>query len=65
LKQKCTLGKFVYSASYAQKEHDAVRSETQSGIVIDRAEAERLDAIISSCSKASRSATYAPTTAAR
>lgn len=46
-RQKCTLGKFVYSAPYAQKEYEAVRSEAQSGIVVEKAEAERLDAIIS------------------
>jgi IS30 family transposase len=46
-KQKCTLEKAFYQAKSAQAECETIRSETQSGIVIDATEAKRIDDIIS------------------
>lgn len=46
-RQKCTLEKVLYSASAAQREYEKSFSESHSGIVIDEAEALRLDRIIS------------------
>ena len=45
--RRCTLEKVIYSASAAEKEYKTVRSESRSGIMIDEAEAQRLDSIIS------------------
>lgn len=45
--RRCTLEKVIYSASAADKEYKTVRSESRSGIMIDEAEAQRLDSIIS------------------
>ncbi|MGI6123643.1 MAG: IS30 family transposase [Acetivibrionales bacterium] len=46
-KSSCTLEKKVYSASHAQKEYEAVRSESRQGIQLTEEEALRLDALIS------------------
>jgi IS30 family transposase len=46
-RQKCTLEKSLYCAATAQREYEKSFSESHSGIVIDKAEALRLDAIIS------------------
>jgi len=46
-KHKCTLERIFYRASDAQKEYEALRSESRSGIAIEENEQERLDAIIS------------------
>ena len=43
----CTLEKRLYSASAAQKEYEAVRSESRSGICISENEAAALDKLIS------------------
>jgi len=43
----CTLEKKVYSATYAQREYEAVRSECRQGLQISEGEALRLDSIIS------------------
>lgn len=44
---RCTLEKHIYSASFAQKEYELVRSESRSGISISEAEALQLDSFIS------------------
>ncbi|NMB96273.1 MAG: IS30 family transposase [Clostridiaceae bacterium] len=46
-KSSCTLEKKIYSASHAQKEYEAVRSESRQGIQLTEDEALRLDSIIS------------------
>ena len=46
-KRSCTLEKRVYSATYAQKEYEALRSECRQGLQITEEEAIRLDSIIS------------------
>jgi IS30 family transposase len=46
-KQKCTLEKVLYRASSAHRAYEKSFSESHSGIVIDEAEALRLDGIIS------------------
>ncbi|HML37966.1 MAG TPA: IS30 family transposase [Bacillota bacterium] len=43
----CTLEKRLYSASLAQKEYEAVRSESRQGIQLSEEEALRLDSLIS------------------
>ncbi|HPV02453.1 MAG TPA: helix-turn-helix domain-containing protein, partial [Clostridiales bacterium] len=46
-KRSCTLEKRVYSATHAQKEYEALRSECRQGLQITEEEAIRLDSIIS------------------
>lgn len=46
-KRICTLEKHIYSPHAAQKEYEAVRSESRSGICISEAEALQLDNFIS------------------
>lgn len=46
-KRSCTLEKRIYSASYAQKEYEAVLSEARQGIQLSETEALRLDTLIS------------------
>lgn len=46
-RKSCTLEKRLYSASYAQKEYEAIRSESRQGIQISEKEALRLDSLIS------------------
>lgn len=46
-KRSCTLEKRVYSATHAQREYEAVRSECRQGLQITEEEAIRLDSIIS------------------
>lgn len=46
-RQKCTLEKHIYSAVFAQKEYQLVRSESRSGVCISEAEALQLDSFIS------------------
>jgi IS30 family transposase len=46
-RQKCTLEKALYLASTAQRAYEKSFSESHSGVVIDTAEALRLDGIIS------------------
>lgn len=46
-KSSCTLEKRIYSAAHAQKEYEAVRSESRQGIQLTEEDALRLDAIIS------------------
>lgn len=43
----CRLEKAIYSASSSQKEYEALRSESRSGITIDEKEAQRLEKLIS------------------
>lgn len=43
----CTLEKRIYSAAHAQREYEAVRSESRQGIQLTEEEAMRLDALIS------------------
>jgi IS30 family transposase len=45
--KNCRLEKSVYSAATAQKEYETLRCESRSGIIIDEAEAKRLDDFIS------------------
>lgn len=47
VKGSCTLEKRVYSAAHAQKEYEAVRSESRQGIQLTEEEALRLDSLIS------------------
>jgi len=47
-KLSCTLEKRVYSATHAQREYEAVRSESRQGLQITEDEVIRLDSIISS-----------------
>ncbi len=47
VKRSCTLKKRVYSATHAQKEYEATRSEVRQGIQITEEEALRIDSIIS------------------
>lgn len=47
LRQKCTLEKHLYSASFAQKEYDDIKRECRSGICISEKELLALDDIIS------------------
>lgn len=46
-KSSCTLEKRVYSAAHAQKEYEAVRSESRQGIQLTQEDALRLDSLIS------------------
>lgn len=46
-KNSCTLEKRIYSATHAQKEYEAVRSESRQGLQITEEEALRLDSLIS------------------
>ena len=46
-KNSCTLEKRVYSAAHAQKEYEAVRSESRQGIQLTEEDALRLDSLIS------------------
>lgn len=46
-RRSCTLQKRLYSASYAHKEYEAVRSESRQGIQLTEEEALRLDSLIS------------------
>ncbi len=46
-KRSCTLEKRIYSAIYAQREYEAVRSESRQGIQLTEEEALRLDSLIS------------------
>ena len=46
-RQSCTLEKRVYSAIHAQKEYEAVRSESRQGLQITEEAALKLDSIIS------------------
>ena len=43
----CCLEKALYSADASQKQYEALRSESRSGITIDEAESNRLDLLIS------------------
>lgn len=47
LKSSCTLEKRIYSAAHAQKEYEAVRSESRQGIQLTEEEALRLDSLVS------------------
>lgn len=47
VKGSCTLEKRVYSAAHAQKEYEAVRSESHQGIQLTEEEALRVDSLIS------------------
>lgn len=46
-KRSCTLEKRIYSASYAQREYEIVRSESRQGIQLTEEDALRLDSLIS------------------
>ncbi|NLW03607.1 MAG: IS30 family transposase [Clostridiaceae bacterium] len=46
-KRTCTLEKRIYSAAHAQKEYEAIRSESRQGIQLTEEEALRLDSLIS------------------
>ncbi len=46
-RNKCTLEKHKYSAGFAQKEYEEVRSESRSGVCITKTEAQQLDSLIS------------------
>jgi len=46
-RKSCTLEKKVYSATHAQREYEAVRSESRQGLQLTEEEALRLDSIIS------------------
>ena len=46
-KSSCTLEKRVYSATHAQKEYEATRSESRQGIQLTEEDALRLDSLIS------------------
>lgn len=46
-RNRCTLEKRLYSPSFAQKEYEALRSESRSGLSLSHAEAQQLDALIS------------------
>ncbi len=43
----CKLKRHLYEAKYAQNEYEAIRSESRQGYAIDKAELQRIDAIIS------------------
>ena len=47
VRKSCTLEKRIYSATHAQREYEAVRSEARQGIQLTEEEALRLDALIS------------------
>lgn len=46
-KRSCSLEKRIYSATYAQREYEAVRSESRQGLQLTEDDALRLDSIIS------------------
>lgn len=46
-RKSCTLEKQIYSATHAQKEYEAVRSESRQGIQLTEEEALRLNSLIS------------------
>lgn len=46
-RNKCSLEKHLYKASYAQKEYELIRSESRSGIALSENELKQLDNIIS------------------
>jgi IS30 family transposase len=46
-RKSCTLEKRIYSAAHAQREYEAVRSESRQGIQLTEEEALRLDSLIS------------------
>lgn len=46
-RRSCTLEKRIYSASHAQREYEAIRSESRQGIQLTEEEALRLDSLIS------------------
>lgn len=46
-RNKCTLEKRLYKASYAQKEYEHVRSESRSGFALSETELRQIDDIIS------------------
>lgn len=46
-KRSCTLEKKIYSAAHAQKEYEAVRSESRQGVQLTEEDALRLDSLIS------------------
>lgn len=47
LRRSCTLEKRIYSATQAQREYEAVRSESRQGVQLNEEEALRLDSLIS------------------
>jgi IS30 family transposase len=47
IRRSCTLEKRIYSATHAQREYEAVRSEARQGIQLTEEEALRLDTVIS------------------
>lgn len=46
-RKSCTLEKRIYSATHAQKEYEAVRSESRQGVQLTEEESLRLDSLIS------------------
>lgn len=55
LRRSCRLEKRVYSATYAQREYEQVRSNSRQGVQLTEEEALRLDALISSLLKKGQS----------
>ncbi len=47
MKNECTLEKHMYDAKYAQKEYEAVRSESRSGFNLTKEELARLNSVMS------------------
>lgn len=47
VRNKCSLEKHFYRASYAQKEYEMIRSESRSGFALSESEFRRIDDIIS------------------
>lgn len=46
-RQTCKLERYLYEAKFAQKEYEAIRSESRQGFAVTPAELERIDQIIS------------------
>ena len=46
-RNKCSLEKRLYQASYAQKEYDLIKSESRSGFALSESELKQLDDIVS------------------
>lgn len=46
-RNKCSLEKHLYKASYAQKEYELVRSESRSGFALSESELSQIDGIVS------------------
>ena len=46
-RNKCSLEKHLYKASYAQKEYELVRSESRSGFALSETELRQIDGIVS------------------